>query len=72
MKTQTIAQQMPAYQLDKWPDFSRLTFSPEVVRMAALLISTPMIYSEILNHCEAEQHEIDLFLSYIEAKGLLK
>jgi len=72
VKAQAKTRQSPVYQLDRWPDFSRLTFSPPVVRLAALLISTQMHYEEIIEQCEAEQHEVDLFLSYIEKKGLLR
>ena len=70
MKAQT--EHILTYQLDKWPDFNQLTFGPEIVSMAALLINTPLQYTDILDQCAAEAYEIDLFLAYAEAKHLLK
>ena len=60
------------YQLDVWPDFNQLTFSPAIVRLAAVLIREQMSYEEIVCQCEADPIEINLFLAYAVKKGLLR
>lgn len=58
--------------LERWPNFTRLVITPDALRIAALLVSSPRTPLEVITVLNVKPQYVFAFMSACHAVGLLK